>query len=65
MAKKAKTKTAKITLACTECKNRNYDTTKNTAEHPDRVELNKLYLMTTSSNMPSMQILSEFVYPNT
>lgn len=38
---KAKTKRAKITLACTECKNRNYDTNKNTANHPDRVELNK------------------------
>lgn len=41
MAKAKKTKRAKITLACTECKNRNYDTSKNTAEHPDRVELNK------------------------
>ena len=41
MAKKAKTKTAKVTLACTECKRKNYDTSKNTAEHPDRIELNK------------------------
>ena len=38
---KAKTKTGKLTLICTECKNRNYDTTKNTAEHPDRLELKK------------------------
>ena len=41
MAKAKKTKRAAITLACTECKNRNYDTSKNTAEHPDRIELNK------------------------
>ncbi len=31
----------KITLACTECKQRNYDTTKNKKNNPDRLELNK------------------------
>ena len=31
----------KITLACTECKQRNYDTMKNKKNTPDRVELNK------------------------
>ena len=31
----------RITLACTECKNRNYDTTKDKKTHPDRVEMNK------------------------
>jgi large subunit ribosomal protein L33 len=31
----------KITLACTECKNRNYVTRKNRRNNPDRVELNK------------------------
>ena len=31
----------KITLACTECKNRNYDTFKNKKNDPDRIELNK------------------------
>jgi len=31
----------KITLACTECKNRNYITRKNRRNNPDRVELNK------------------------
>ncbi len=31
----------KVKLACTVCKNRNYDTTKNKKTHPDRVELNK------------------------
>ena len=31
----------KVTLACTECKQRNYDTTKNKKNHPDRLELNK------------------------
>ena len=30
-----------ITLACTECKHRNYSTTKNKRTHPDRMELNK------------------------
>ena len=31
----------KITLACTECKQRNYDTTKNKQNCPDRLELKK------------------------
>jgi large subunit ribosomal protein L33 len=31
----------KITLACTECKQRNYDTKKNKKNDPDRLELNK------------------------
>ena len=31
----------KITLACTECKQRNYDNMKNKKNTPDRVELNK------------------------
>ncbi|BDF57867.1 50S ribosomal protein L33 [Christensenellaceae bacterium] len=31
----------KITLACTECKQRNYDTTKNKKNNPDRIELSK------------------------
>ncbi len=30
-----------ITLACTECKERNYTTTKNRRNTPDRLELNK------------------------
>jgi large subunit ribosomal protein L33 len=30
-----------ITLACTECKERTYATTKNKRKHPDRLELNK------------------------
>ena len=30
-----------ITLACTECKERNYTTTKNRRLHPDRVEFKK------------------------
>ena len=41
MAKKAKTKREKIILECTECKNRNYSTTKNKANDPERKELNK------------------------
>ena len=31
----------KITLACTECKQRNYDTVKNKKNDPDRLEMNK------------------------
>lgn len=30
-----------ITLACTECKERNYSTTKNKKNNPDRVEISK------------------------
>jgi len=30
-----------ITLACTECKKRNYTTTKNKKRAPDKMELNK------------------------
>ena len=31
----------KITLACSECKQRNYDTKKNKRNDPDRLEMNK------------------------
>ncbi len=31
----------KITLACTECKQRNYNTTKDKKTHPERLELMK------------------------
>lgn len=31
----------KITLECTECKQRNYNTTKDKKTHPDRVETKK------------------------
>ena len=31
----------KITLECTECKQRNYDTKKEKKNHPDRMETNK------------------------
>ena len=30
-----------ITLQCTECKNKNYQTNKNKRNDPDRIELNK------------------------
>lgn len=30
-----------VTLACTECGDRNYTTTKNKRKHPDRLELRK------------------------
>ncbi len=31
----------RITLACTECKQRNYNTTKDKKTHPDRMEIKK------------------------
>ena len=31
----------KITLACTECKQRNYNTMKNKRKNPDRIEMSK------------------------
>ncbi|MDR2648390.1 MAG: 50S ribosomal protein L33 [Clostridiales bacterium] len=31
----------KICLACTECKQRNYNTTKDKKAHPDRMEIKK------------------------
>ncbi len=30
-----------VTLACTNCKQRNYTTSKNKRSHPDRIELKK------------------------
>ena len=41
MAKAKKTKREKVTFECTECKERNYTSTKNKANDPDRMELNK------------------------
>ena len=35
--------TVKITLACTECKQRNYNTTKNKKNNPDRLEMKKYW----------------------
>lgn len=40
-SKKAKSKRETIILECTECKNRNYNTSKNKANDPDRLELRK------------------------
>ena len=37
----ANTARNKITLACTECKQRNYDNMKNKKNDPDRIELKK------------------------
>ena len=30
-----------ITIACTECKQRNYETSKNKRNNPDRIEMSK------------------------
>ena len=46
MAKKAVR--THITLACTECKERNYITEKNRRNDPNRIELNKFCLLYTS-----------------
>ena len=32
----------RVTLACSECKQRNYNTTKNKKNNPDRIELKKI-----------------------
>ena len=39
--KRMKEKRVKVTLVCTECKQRNYDTAKNKSNTPDRLEMNK------------------------
>ena len=41
MASKSQDVRPKITLACSECKERNYITTKNRRNTPDRLELKK------------------------
>lgn len=41
MATKSADIRPKITLACTECKERNYITKKNRRNHPDRLEMMK------------------------
>lgn len=41
MAAKGKENRIIITLACTECKERNYTTTKNKKNDPERMELSK------------------------
>jgi large subunit ribosomal protein L33 len=41
MAAKGKENRILVTLACTECKRRNYITTKNKKNDPDRMELRK------------------------
>ena len=41
MASKSQDVRPKITLACSECKERNYITKKNRRNTPDRLELNK------------------------
>ncbi|MDD2226977.1 MAG: 50S ribosomal protein L33 [Clostridia bacterium] len=41
MAKKKSQINERIMLACTECKERNYATTKNKRNNPERIELSK------------------------
>jgi large subunit ribosomal protein L33 len=41
MAAKGKENRVVVTLACTECKHRNYSTTKNKKNNPERMELRK------------------------
>ena len=40
-----------ITLACTECRSRNYTTSKNRQKHPDRLEFRK-YCNSCRKHMP-------------
>jgi large subunit ribosomal protein L33 len=40
-----------LTIACTECKNRNYNTTKNKKNNPDRIEMKK-YCPTCKTHTP-------------
>lgn len=47
----------KITLACTECKQRNYDTKKNKKNDPDRLELKKYAVFAVST--PCIRRLSK------
>lgn len=39
--KEVPTMRVSVTMQCTECRNRNYTTTKNKRKHPDRMELRK------------------------
>ena len=41
VSKLASDKRIKVTLACSECKQRNYNTMKNKKNDPDRLEMNK------------------------
>ena len=41
LSQEGKNMRVKITLACTECKQRNYNTFKNKKNDPDRLEFNK------------------------
>ncbi len=41
MSKLASDKRVKVTLACQECKQRNYNTMKNKKNDPDRLEMSK------------------------
>ena len=42
----------KVTLACTECKQRNYNTMKNKKNDPDRLEMNKYCRFCRKKNRP-------------
>ncbi len=41
----------KVTLACSECKQRNYNTMKNKKNDPDRLEMNKYCLSSAESTL--------------
>ena len=51
MAAKGKGARAKITLACTECKQRNYDTFKNKKNDAERLEMQKYPIYSTFSQI--------------
>ena len=49
-----------VTLACTECKRRNYTTTKNKANTPDRMELKEVLPLVPSSHRAQRDSLVSF-----
>ena len=49
----------KITLACTECKQRNYNTMKNKKNSPDRLEMNKYCRFCKKHTLTGAEVLCE------
>ena len=50
----------KITLACTECKQRNYNTTKDKKTHPDRMETKKYCRFCKTHTLHKEGVTAEF-----
>ena len=50
----------KITLACTECKQRNYNTMKNKKNDPDRLEMNTIFFQQCAVALLSCALLKKY-----